>query len=220
MFRRISGIRIERSLKFDFRVNSVYPIAYLCSTCRLVIVWQTEAVGSVPSFLKSRSDRAGPLSGESCDEKFNAIKRKVCFGRCISRFGRSRLALSLHSACWPSLNLSSAYEEKSHRSAKSARRCMANFNPFKLRQVLSRTEYHLIILTKGFLRIPLSSLFFCPLCEPLFVPHLSYNWEKFYYAYVQYIYVQYCLRNAKTSAKDIDRTGTILDFKPMKKVPA
>lgn len=106
-------------------------------------------IRSVRSFLERRTGAGPSLFGESCDEKLNAIKRKVCLGRCISRFGRSPLSLP---------PLLAEFKFKLGLWGKIASRhkisCMANFNPFKLCSALSRAEYHLIILTKHLLRIP------------------------------------------------------------------
>lgn len=112
-------------------------------------------IRSVRSFLERRTGAGPSLSGESWDEKLNAIKRKVCLGRCISRFGRSPLSLP---------PLLAEFKFKLGLWGKIASRhkisCMANFNPFKLCSALSRAEYHLIILTKHLLRIPFFLSFF------------------------------------------------------------
>lgn len=119
-------------------------------------------IRSVRSFLERRTGAGPSLSGESWDEKLNAIKRKVCLGRCISRFGRSPLSLP---------PLLAEFKFKLGLWGKIASRhkisCMANFNPFKLCSALSRAEYHLIILTKHLLRIPFFLSFF--LLDTLYV---------------------------------------------------
>lgn len=104
-----------------------------------------------------RTARGRHLSGESRDEKLNAIKRKVS-----AAFGTSPLSLP---------PLLAEFKFKLGLWGKIASRhkisCMANFNPFKLCSALSRAEYHLIILTKHLLRIPYfpSSLLFFFSCS-------------------------------------------------------
>lgn len=151
-------------------------------------------IRSVPSFLERHTDAGPSLSGESCDEKLNAIKRKVCLGRCISRFGRSPLSLP---------PLLAEFKFKLGLWEKIASRhkisCMANFNPFKLCSALSRAEYHLIILTKHLLRIPFFLSFFFS------ARYATCYFFFFFFAFNRKFFKKFIMLRTQSYIKETDR---------------